>query len=417
MVDDVKMEADVADMTARSFPMKRPEIIELAVAQIHVLPDLEKYLPVIDLMAQERLSADIHENGIREPLVVADFEGGTIVLDGHHRLAIARQLRFDTVPVVCHHVEDLIDAKLFMVNNQFGKRNLGLAERVLLALKVEPQLTAAARARMKMTKSEIVQNSVQSAGRVVEKIAAMAGTSRDTVQKVKSILASENEKLLAVVKTSLSIDAAAKIAALPPEDQDAAIEAALTRKKTQVVLNLKQPLINGGSGEISKISESCYLEQVDERNFAIAGIRDVAGEPKPYAVVVVRDGLAEILESGAPNPRFIGPLMDETAYNENIDFYTAVLDNMRMAHKMLKPVRRKAQKEYAQDKMEQQIAADKAKVLTEKLAEKEAQIFLTVATDNRKRKVGPRVTKKKNSGGEAGGGTPQELGARMRIRP
>lgn len=48
------------------------------------------------------LIADINENGVREPVVIAHEEGGPRMWDGHHRVAAALALG-SSVPVVHVH--------------------------------------------------------------------------------------------------------------------------------------------------------------------------------------------------------------------------------------------------------------------------------------------------------------------------
>jgi ParB-like chromosome segregation protein Spo0J len=47
----------------------------------------------------QRLTDDIAENGIREPIKYVEHNGVKHVVDGHHRLRVARNLGMDEVPV------------------------------------------------------------------------------------------------------------------------------------------------------------------------------------------------------------------------------------------------------------------------------------------------------------------------------
>jgi hypothetical protein len=49
--------------------------------------------------AMKALVNDIAENGIRDPIKYVEVNGNKFVVDGHHRLAAARQLGIKDVPV------------------------------------------------------------------------------------------------------------------------------------------------------------------------------------------------------------------------------------------------------------------------------------------------------------------------------
>ena len=76
--------------------------------------------------------------------------------------------------------------------NQFARRNLSKYDRSVLALQLEPLYAAEAKRRQAATQfgSTVVQNSAppQDTGKTVEKLAKLAGTSRDTIRKVKNTL-------------------------------------------------------------------------------------------------------------------------------------------------------------------------------------------------------------------------------------
>jgi len=80
------------------------------------------------------LEKNILADGCREPLVV--WNG--ILLDGHHRLSICLEhgLPFKRVEPQ-ERLEDALDARIWIVKNQFGRRNLTDFVRSTLALELK----------------------------------------------------------------------------------------------------------------------------------------------------------------------------------------------------------------------------------------------------------------------------------------
>jgi N6-adenosine-specific RNA methylase IME4 len=167
-----------------------------------------------DELAQ--LENNIVAEGCRDPLVVWDG----VLIDGHNRYEICTRLDipFDVVSV---DLDSMDDAKLWIVRNQLGRRNISDFVRVELALIAKPLIEAKAKANQG-TRTDIVQNSAQSIAplKTRDAIADLANVSHDTVTKVEKIKAKAAPELLAAVRTgSVSINAATDVATLPSADQ------------------------------------------------------------------------------------------------------------------------------------------------------------------------------------------------------
>ena len=81
-------------------------------------------------------------------------------------------------------------AKIWIIENQFGRRNLSPYDRSVLALKLEPLYAEEAKRRMEEGRNQYSpsQNSDEgNRARTDEQLAKLAGTSRDTIRKVKVI--------------------------------------------------------------------------------------------------------------------------------------------------------------------------------------------------------------------------------------
>ena len=148
---------------------------------IKIDEEFKNLIPPLSDTEFKQLEENILRDGIREPLVIWH---GTLI-DGHNRYAIASKhnLHFSTVEV---QFDDRNAAIEWIVQNQFGRRNISTYDRVSLALKLKPVIAEKARARM--TAGVAVDPTPNSAqGTTNEQIAKIAGVGKETVRKVEFI--------------------------------------------------------------------------------------------------------------------------------------------------------------------------------------------------------------------------------------
>jgi len=86
---------------------------------MQILQELESLIPPLSNEEFKQLERNILEEGIREPLIT--WNG--ILIDGHNRYRIAQEhdMNYETLQ---KEFENLNDVKIWMVNNQLGRRNL-----------------------------------------------------------------------------------------------------------------------------------------------------------------------------------------------------------------------------------------------------------------------------------------------------
>lgn len=164
-------------------------------------------IPPLQADERQQLENNLARDGCLQPLIVWR-NGKDVLLDGHNRLDICRKLglSFKTAPV---EVIDRDDAKIWIIRNQFGRRNLALFTRAELVLRLEPLLAAKARERMMAGKSDPMQNSAQ--GTTREELAKIAGMSHDTIAKAKAVSEKASETVKAKLRSGeTSINAAYK---------------------------------------------------------------------------------------------------------------------------------------------------------------------------------------------------------------
>ena len=191
-----------------------------------------EFKSAIQPLAQEELAqleSNIKAHGCRDPLVVWH----ETIVDGHHRYEICTRLNipFQTVSM---DFPDREAAKIWMLHNQLGRRNLNDYQRSEIALRLEELLKGQAKERQATstggTKPQLVKNSAQAEtddvrsteqGKTRNAVAKTAGVSHDTVKKVKAIRDDAIPAVQDMARAgSVSIHAASKIADLPEAEQE-----------------------------------------------------------------------------------------------------------------------------------------------------------------------------------------------------
>ena len=147
---------------------------------MRIRKDFEELIPPLSPEEFEQLEKNILEEGIRDPLVVWD---GTLI-DGHNRYKIAQKhhLDYETVERDFYNDEE---ARAWIIENQFGRRNLSAYDRSVLALKLKPTIAEKAK-ETQGTRNDICQKSDKSTDTKKE-LATIAGVSHDTIHKVEKI--------------------------------------------------------------------------------------------------------------------------------------------------------------------------------------------------------------------------------------
>lgn len=99
---------------------------------LKILPELKSWIRPLSENERANLKRSIEAEGVREPLTVATINGQKVLLDGHNRYEISMELggEDEGYPVEEHfvEVETVEEAKLWMIKNQVGKRNLSKRE-------------------------------------------------------------------------------------------------------------------------------------------------------------------------------------------------------------------------------------------------------------------------------------------------
>lgn len=166
---------------------------------MQILKELEVLIPPLTSEEFKQLERNILEEGIRDPLVT--WNG--ILVDGHNRYRIAQEHDMNYVTVE-KEFADMNAVKEWMINNQFGRRNLPAYERGKLALRLKEIFREKAKENqaIQFKGNSLSQISVEVKHIDTQKeIAKIANVSHDTINKIEKIEAKATDE----VKQKLSI--------------------------------------------------------------------------------------------------------------------------------------------------------------------------------------------------------------------
>jgi N6-adenosine-specific RNA methylase IME4 len=168
---------------------------------LKIKEEFKKLIPPLSKEEFAQLETNCLDEGIREAIVT--WNG--FIIDGHNRHEIAQRwgLEFKTEP---KHFESESDVKVWMINNQFGRRNLSNYQRSVLALELESVFKDKAKEKQKQA-GEVKQISAEAPIETRKELAKIANVSHDTIAKVKKIEATATPEVKEKLSTGeLSIN-------------------------------------------------------------------------------------------------------------------------------------------------------------------------------------------------------------------
>ena len=166
--------------------------------------EFQSLIPPLSPEEFQQLEENCVKEGIRDALIVwKQPDGNDILIDGHNRWNIS--VKHGGIPFQIKRMEfpDRDAVKLWIIDNQLGKRNLIPYDKVLLNSKKKAILSKQAREISNSNLKKGVSDSQKSdaRGRVDEQIGKASGVSRDTVRKVEAIQNSGDQKLINDVRS------------------------------------------------------------------------------------------------------------------------------------------------------------------------------------------------------------------------
>jgi len=210
LVVDQAPEPEAEPETVATVPEEMPKL--------QIDPELRDLIPPLSSSELEKLKESLLTQGCRDRLVV--WKDHNILLDGHHRYHICHEhdIHFKTEEI---ELSNHSDAKIWILMNQRGRRNLNESQRAMLAVTLNDIYCEQAKERMG-TRTDLGQNLAQcEVGRSAEKAAKDMGVSRQTVTYAKKVTTKGIPELARRVESAdIAVSAASKVASLPSETQE-----------------------------------------------------------------------------------------------------------------------------------------------------------------------------------------------------
>jgi len=204
---------------------------------MQVNQELKNLIPPLQAEEYELLEESIIKDGCRDSLITWN----EFVIDGHNRYEICQKhdIPFTTTE---KQFDNINEAKEWMINNQFSRRNLPLYQRSVLALKLKPLIAERAKINM-ATQTKQGYHNCDEAVNTNNEIARQAGVSHNTIARVEKIEEQAPEEVKAKLRSGdISINQAYK--------------EIKNEKKKQVLIERKQEYIERTEIALSKINES-----------------------------------------------------------------------------------------------------------------------------------------------------------------
>lgn len=171
--------------------------------EVIVDKEFKAIIPPLSTEERRQLEDNLVADGCREPLTAWAKDGSLILLDGHNRLEICQSkgIAFDVKQIA---FDDRASALLWIIRNQFGRRNLSTFQRAELALKMKDVIAAKAKENNSTnTKRGLVTNTQAQREpiRTRDELAKIAGVSASTITQTEAVLEQASPEVIDQVRS------------------------------------------------------------------------------------------------------------------------------------------------------------------------------------------------------------------------
>jgi N6-adenosine-specific RNA methylase IME4 len=163
---------------------------------IQIKEEFKKLIPALTNEEFKQLESNCINEGIREKIIT--WNG--FIIDGHNRYEISQKWNLD-FETESKHFDNKTDVKVWMVLNQFGRRNLTKYERSVLALVLSEYYEEKAK-ETQGKRTDLLVNSPKSEPKDTRKeLSKVASVGEQTIARVKIIEAKANEETKEKLRT------------------------------------------------------------------------------------------------------------------------------------------------------------------------------------------------------------------------
>lgn len=166
--------------------------------------EFESLIPPLSAEEFQQLEENCLRDGIRDALIVWEQDGDDILIDGHNRFRIVG--KHPTIQFNIKRMEfaNRDEAKLWIIRNQLGRRNLNSFSRSELAIQGKELIAKKAKEKQAEYHGNqhdgLHQKSDKEQVITAKELGKIAGVSHDTIHKVETIKKSGDEKLIEEVR-------------------------------------------------------------------------------------------------------------------------------------------------------------------------------------------------------------------------
>jgi len=227
-------------------------------------PILSTLFPTPPEMEQLLLKESIQQDGILNAIIV--MKGKGVIVDGHNRVRICKELGIP-YPVEEMEFEDIDAAKMWMIKNQLGRRNVPPFVKVEMVITLEPMLREEAR------KKQGERNDLHNFSATLPKsdkkfstrqiLSDMSGVPERTLHKARWLISNADSTTLSLLRAgTLPIHKAWKVTKWFLEDADEFTKFRVQMGKTSVVEAYE--LLRQAAKAARKEAEEAEAEEEEE---------------------------------------------------------------------------------------------------------------------------------------------------------
>lgn len=160
--------------------------------KLSINPEFRDLIPPLEFEEYKELESSIKKDGCLDAIKVWN----NTIIDGHNRYRICTDNHID-FDIMEMEFDSEDDAKIWIIKNQFGRRNINAATRAMLALELEPLIREKARERQSGGRGGVLllPKSAEATIDTRKEVAKIAGIGHTTIYEAKKVKESDNEEV------------------------------------------------------------------------------------------------------------------------------------------------------------------------------------------------------------------------------